>query len=142
MERIGWGDGGCGSGGVRRVGVRGERTIGMDGWMGSDGVADRLEHRQSSSGTLPQSRVMKKERARAQGGKEKAEPAVEETWQSFPSFVCLARGCSARGNQVRSRHGGGGGGRGQALLLRLRKDKREREREKKKYFQTNENSAS
>lgn len=122
----GWtGEGGCGSGGVSRAGVHCEMTIGMDGWKGSDGVADMLECRQSFSGTLPQSRETKKERGSREGRKSHA--CSGETWQGFPSFVCLAQGCSARGNQEMSRRGGGGsgGGWGQALP-RLRKDDREK----------------
>ena len=79
-----------------------------DGWTGSDGVADKLERRQGSSGTLPQSRETKKEAQRT----EESCAWSGETWQGFPSFVCLAQGCSARGNQEMSKHSGGG--RGQA----------------------------
>lgn len=117
------GEGECGLGGR---GSTAKKTIGMDGWKGSDGVADMLERRQSFSGTLPQSRETKKER----GSRED-----RETWQGFPSFVCLAQGCSARGNQEMSRRGGGGGEWGQALPL-LRK------RRGKNYFQSTEASAS
>lgn len=72
-----------------------------------------------------------RERRRKSKGAEregKAMPAVEETWQGFPSFVCLAQGCSARGNQETSRRGGGGGGGGGGALgqalPRLRKQER------------------
>lgn len=111
LEGVGRGKEDVGVKGVRRAGVHRERTIGIDGWTGSDGVADMLEHRQSFSGTLPQPR---EERRKSEGAerKGKSHACSGETWQGFPSFVCLAQGCSARGNQEMSRRGGGGGGGG------------------------------
>eukprot|EP00064_Thunnus_orientalis_P021066 superscaffoldBa00006170_g21220 len=74
----------------------------------SDGVADRLEHRQKLLGNAATIERDEERVSEGAGRKGKAMPAVEETWQGFTSFVCLAQGCSARGNQEMSRHGGGG----------------------------------
>lgn len=119
--------------GVEGLAGRGSTAKGRSGWRvgweGSDGVADMLEHRQGSSGTLPQSRESRRKSEGAER-KGKSHACSRETWQDFPSFVCLAQRCSARGNQETSRHGGGeggggGGGWGQALH-RLQKDGREK----------------
>lgn len=80
----------------------------IDGWRGSDSMADMLEHRQTFwerchiEGDRRKTGVV--------GGQRQAMPAVERLGRASPSLSVWLGGCSARGNQETSSSDDGGGG--------------------------------
>lgn len=102
----------------------------LDGWM--DGFRRSGRQAGASPKLLGKAATIGRDTKKERGSREerKSHACSGETWQGFPSFVCLAQGCSARGNQEMSRRGGGGGGGGGGgwgqALHRLRKDEREK----------------
>ena len=91
--------------GVEGLGGRGSTAKGrfgmggMDGWMGSDRVADRLDHRQSFSGTLPQSTETKKERGSRE---ERKKPCLQ--WRDLAGLPLLCLSGSGLQRQRKSRN--------------------------------------
>ena len=90
----GWtGEGGSGSGGVRRAGVHRKRTVwdGWDGWM--DGFRQSGRQAGPSPKLLGNAATIDRdeERAREQRGKEKAMPAVERLGRASPPLSVWLR---------------------------------------------------
>lgn len=116
-----WGGGVLGEWGSRTKGPSGRRAPDT-GWSVARASGERCH-----GGERERERAM--EAGRGRGEEWTSRAGSGETWQDFPSFVCLARGCSAGGNQEASRRRGGG--RDEPRLRRERGEERKCRKERR-----------